>query len=247
MDADSLYTLGMFLALLVLGVAWTFIKEGFSRYRRERDLRRIRQQLAKAEVKGWRMEPIAESTKRFEIRGSSDAGIAWTLDYDSDSGSTNPGPMVVWRAVDFRAPRTEFWSSSAENVRGMKDGMGGMATKVFDLVAKRLPGTDEMGDMLSEGKLHVPRDAALRESFVVVCRDPARCARIFNDRVERLLLAFPAGSSPPIGPENMPRTRFDTNGLEVSIGYCDGELATFQYVVAIGEAIAEGIRDRSTF
>jgi hypothetical protein len=247
MDSDSIFMLELILAGLALGAAWIYISDRISRYRGARDQRRIKQHLGQIEAKGWRLEPIPESTIRYQIHGTSDAGIAWILHYDSDAGSTNAYPMVVWRAVDLKAPRTEFWSSSAENVRRMTVGMGGMATKIAGLVAASLRGASEAGDMLSEGKLHVPRDAALRETFVVVCQDPARCARIFNDEVERRVLAFPTESHPPIGAKNMPATRFDANGLEVSIGNRDGEMAAIQYVVAIGEAIAAGIRDRSTF
>ena len=249
MDWAQIFPLIVIPAGIALGLVAVFGLRLLLRGGREREARRLKERQVQVEAKGWHLETVNETNIKFRIFGGSRADVGWEMSYDSDSSSSYAKPKLVWRAVDLTAPRTEFWSTSAVHSRVLKSGAANMAMRLAGQIGSVLPrsGILDLNELLGEGKVHTPRNAKLREWFVVFCRDPARCARVFDAEVERLMLSFPASSIPRVQRTHLPTAQFGTAGLEIRVANRDGQMPVIEHLAALGTAIAQRIQGRATF
>ena len=249
MDWARIFPLIVIFAGIALGLVAVVGLRLLLRGGREREARRLEERQVQVEAKGWHLETVNETNIKFRIFGGSRADVGWEMSYDSDAGSTDAKPKLVWRAIELSAPRTEFWSTSAVHSRVLKSGAANMAMRLAGQIGSVLPRTGflDRNELLSEGQVHTPRSAILREWFAVFCRDPARCARVFDAEVERLLLSFPASSYPKVQRTNLPEVQFGAAGLEIRVGNRDGQMPVIEHLAALGTAIAQRIQGRAKF
>lgn len=194
-----------------------------------------------ARLRGWRVDMPADGDVRYRLHGQTAEGVAWTLAFDSGQSSSTARPKLVWRAEDLRAARTELmigsrrqWAGfSAPGTKRVFAGarwlLGGISKTVMDL--------SEFVEQATASPLGSP---AFREQFVVAARAPA-LARAVPDRLEALLLRWPAEAGRGFDPGRSVTVWLNTAGLQVDCRIDAPPPPVVDHIVAIGNALADAL------
>jgi len=198
-----------------------------------------------ARQRGWRVETPDSGDIRYRLHGQTAGGVAWTLAFDSDQSSSSSSPRLIWRAEGLKAARTELMIGSCRQWAGFSSG----AAKLVFAGARRVLGSIsttvmDMSEFVEQATVSPYGSPAFREKFVIASRSPS-IARALPERIEGLLLRWPAETGPKFDPARSVTVWLNASGLQVDCRIDGPAPPVADHVVAIGTALADALRNTS--
>lgn len=243
MSVLALQVLSVLVLVTMAGGAWlvhanrqTRVPESVARAARERRARDL----------GWRYDGTHDGDIRYRMFGTSPAGLAWELKFDSDHSSSSSQPKLVWTAASLKGEGIEFHLGSRKTFEVLT----GATLKKLTSFANSLFGrfsvsVEDYDDFVQNARVAQGGSTRFRSRFVVATRRREHTLELLDARLEALLLDWPAPMPKRFAPEQDVCAWLDRNGLRVECRIDDPPMPVCEQVVRLGECLADRLAARA--
>jgi hypothetical protein len=240
MSALIFFILIVALVAGIFAYAWWWNQHGGGKAAREQQEADAVKRGTRLKMNGWRYDPTHDGDIRYTISGTTPAGLAWKLVYDSDHSSSSSSPKLIFKVAGLKPATIQWQIMDRWSYDLTKKGLAG---KVLGGLA-RLGGA--MSAKLEERRqFHYASDerpvgsATLRSRYVLIAKD-ARYDALISPEVERMVLNWPPYQGSMTKPDNCLSAGLEEEGMQVML-HADGpSVEVIEQVVRLGMALADG-------